>query len=58
MAVKTIASVRPPFPFDAYSHVVSPIAKADRGGFIFTMPYIPGAVASLHARAAQGQGEN
>ena len=58
MGVKTSASVRPQFPFDAYSHVVGPIAKADGGGFMFTMPDIPGAVASLHARAAHGQGEN
>ena len=45
MAVKTIAKVNPAFPFEAYSHVVSPIDVADGGGFMFTMPDIPGVVA-------------
>ena len=45
MTVKTIAKVKPAFPFEAYSHIVCPIAAADGGGFMFTMPDIPGAVA-------------
>ena len=45
MPVKIIAQVIPPFPFEAYSHVVSPIDSADGGGFMFTMPDIPGVVA-------------
>ena len=45
MTVKTIARVKPTFPFEAYSHVVSPIDMADGGGFMFTMPDIPGVVA-------------
>ena len=45
MTVKTIAKVKPPFPFEAYSHLVSPIAATDGGGFMFTMPDIPGLVA-------------
>lgn len=45
MTVKTIAKVNPTFPFEAYSHVVSPIDAADGGGFMFTMPDIPGVVA-------------
>lgn len=36
MTVKTIAKVKPAFPFEAYSHVVSPISAADGGGFMFT----------------------
>ena len=44
MTVKKIAAVTPPFAFEAYSHVVSPIAPADGGGFLFTMPDIPGVV--------------
>jgi len=42
MIVQTIAKVKPAFPFEAYSHVVSPIYAADGGGFMFTMPDIPG----------------
>ena len=45
MPVKTIAKVKPVFSFEAYSHVVSPIDAADGGGFMFTMPDIPGVVA-------------
>jgi antitoxin HicB len=45
MIVKTITKVKPTFPFEAYSHIVSPIAAADGGGFMFTMPDIPGVMA-------------
>ena len=45
MTVKRIAKASPPFPFEAYSHLVSPISKADGGGFMFTMPDIPGVLA-------------
>jgi hypothetical protein len=29
MTVKTLAKVKPAFPFEAYSHIVSPIDAAD-----------------------------
>lgn len=45
MTIKTIATVKPVFPFEAYSHVVSPIDAADGGGFMFTMPDLPGVMA-------------
>ena len=45
MPVKTIVPSVPPFPFEAYSHVLSPIDEADGGGFLFTMPDIPGVMA-------------
>ena len=45
MAVKTIAKVKPAFPFKAYSHVVSPIDAANGGGLLFIMPDIPGVMA-------------
>jgi len=45
MSLKTIATIQAPFPFEAYSHVVSPIDAADGGGFLFTMPDIPGVMA-------------
>ena len=55
MAVKTIAKVKPAFPFEAYSHVVSPIDAANGGGLLFTMPDIPGVLADgateMHAIA-------
>ena len=45
MTVKKIVKVKPAFPFEAYSHVVSPIDAADGGGLLFTMPDIPGVLA-------------
>ena len=45
MAIKTIAVIKPAYPFEAYSHLVSPIGAADGGGFMFTMPDIPGVLA-------------
>lgn len=45
MTVKTISKVNPAYTFEAYSHVVSPIDLVDGGGFMFTMPDIPGVVA-------------
>ena len=45
MTVKIISRVHPAYTFEAYSHVVSPIDLADGGGFMFTMPDIPGVVA-------------
>ena len=44
MTVKKIASLAPAFPFEAYSHLVSPIAPSEGGGFLFTLPDIPGVV--------------
>jgi len=45
MTVKNISKAKPGYPFEAYSHLVSPIAAADGGGFLFTMPDIPGVMA-------------
>ena len=66
MTVKNIAQVKPIFPFEAYSHIVSPIGATDCGGFRFTMPDISGvrirqgfgAAATLHAHATDRQSEN
>jgi len=43
--VKKIAKAAAPYPFEAYSHVVSPIPEEDGGGFMFTMPDIAGVMA-------------
>ncbi len=45
MIAKAITKTKPAFPFEAYCHVVSPIDAADGGGFMFTMPDIPGVMA-------------
>ena len=38
--VKKISKAAVPYPFEAYSHVVSPIPEEDGGGCMFTMPDI------------------
>ena len=43
--VKKIAKAAAPYPFEAYSHVVSPIPEEEGGGFMFTMPDIAGVMA-------------
>ena len=45
MTIKTIPTQASTHSFEAYSHVLSPIAAADGGGFLFTMPDIPGVMA-------------
>ena len=45
MNLKTVAKVKPVFPFESYAYFVSPIPAADGGGFMFTMPDLPGVMA-------------
>jgi len=45
MSPAQIPSVQPPFPFEAYSHVLGPIAAEDGGGYQFSMPDFPGLLA-------------
>jgi antitoxin HicB len=40
--VKKIKAVTPPFPFEAYSHIISRIPDEDGGGFLITFPDLPG----------------
>ncbi len=58
MTVKTIPQARPPYPFEAYSYVVGPIAATDGGGFLFTMPDFAGLMAdgaTVDEAVAQGR---
>ena len=52
MALKKIATLTLPFAFAAYIHLVSPIAPDDGGGFLFTLPDIPGVVGDGPTEAA------
>ncbi|MDP2795812.1 MAG: type II toxin-antitoxin system HicB family antitoxin [Sulfurisoma sp.] len=38
----TIPHVPPPFPFEAYAHVIKPLTEEDGGGYLITFPYLPG----------------
>lgn len=40
--IKKIKSVKAPYPFEAYSHIISQIPKEDGGGFLITFPDLPG----------------
>jgi predicted RNase H-like HicB family nuclease len=37
-----VPHVEPPFPFEAYAHVVEPLSDADGGGYLITFPDLPG----------------
>ena len=41
-AVKKISRIKPPHPFEAYAHIVSPLPEEDGGGFLITFPDLPG----------------
>lgn len=40
--IKKINTVKPPYPFEAYAHVISKLPKEDGGGFLITFPDLPG----------------
>ena len=42
MSEITIPHVDPPYPFEAYTHLVEPLTEADGGGFLITVPDLPG----------------
>lgn len=48
MTVKIVPSVSPAHPFEAYSHVVSPLNAEEGGGFVFTIPDLPGLLADAN----------
>lgn len=40
--ITQVPAVRPPYPFEAYAHIVSPLSPEDGGGFLLTIPDLPG----------------
>jgi predicted RNase H-like HicB family nuclease len=42
MSVKEIKPVTPPYPFEAYGHIVAPLSEEDGGGYMITLPDLPG----------------
>ncbi len=42
MSVKKIESVTPPYPFEAYGHIIAPLSPDDGGGYMITFPDLPG----------------
>lgn len=49
--VRQIARIDPPWPFEAYAHIVSPLSAADGGGFLLTVPDLPGCMADGETEA-------
>lgn len=57
--IKKIKSVKPPYPFEAYSHIISQIPKEDGGGFLITFPDLPGCMSDGATEAeAVGNGKD
>jgi antitoxin HicB len=49
--VKTIPRIEPPWPFEAYAHIVSPLSAEDGGGFLLTIPDLPGCMSDGETEA-------
>ncbi|MBF0136479.1 MAG: type II toxin-antitoxin system HicB family antitoxin [Magnetococcales bacterium] len=56
----SVAWATPPYPFEAYTHIISPLSEEEGGGFLLTFPDLPGCMADgeteteavLHGRDA------
>jgi predicted RNase H-like HicB family nuclease len=42
MSVKMITTEIPPYPFEAYGHIIAPLSEDDGGGYMITFPDLPG----------------
>jgi antitoxin HicB len=42
MNVKKVAPVEPSYPFEAYAYILSPLPAEEGGGFLITLPDLPG----------------
>jgi predicted RNase H-like HicB family nuclease len=44
MTIKKVKSITPPHPFEAYTHVISPLSSEDGGCFLIYFPDLPGCI--------------
>ena len=49
--VKIIPRIIPPYPFEAYAHIISPLSAEEGGGFLITFPDIPGCMSDGETEA-------
>lgn len=49
--IKKIQRVTPPYQFEAYAHIVSPLPAAEGGGFLITFPDLPGCMSDGETEA-------
>ncbi|WP_394754224.1 toxin-antitoxin system HicB family antitoxin [Crenothrix sp.] len=40
-----IKPITPPYPFEAYAHIIEPLSVDEGGGFLITLPDLPGCIA-------------
>lgn len=45
MSVKMIKRSVPPYAFESYAHFITPLSIEDGGGFLFSIPDLPGCIA-------------
>lgn len=49
--IKKVRRASPPYPFEAYAHIVSPLSAEDGGGFLITFPDLPGCMSDGETEA-------
>jgi predicted RNase H-like HicB family nuclease len=49
--VRHIAPITPPHPFEAYTHIISPLPVDEGGGYLFTMPDLAGCLSDGETEA-------
>lgn len=51
MSEINVPRIDPPWPFEAYAHVISPLSVEDGGGFLITFPDLPGCMSDGETEA-------
>lgn len=51
MSEINIPRIVPPWPFEAYAHIISPLSDEDGGGFLITFPDLPGCMSDGETEA-------
>ena len=46
-----IPRIVPPWPFEAYAHIISPLSDEDGGGYLITFPDLPGCMSDGETEA-------
>ena len=51
MSEINIPRIIPPWPFEAYAHIISPLSDEDGGGYLITFPDLPGYMSDGETKA-------
>lgn len=51
MSERTIQAIVPPYPFEAYAHIIEPLSAEEGGGFLITFPDLPGCMSDGETEA-------